>query len=58
LVGKTAEVLVEGIKGGKWWGRTRGDKLVFFSGGANRLGELVQVRVEKSTPLALQGTPD
>lgn len=58
LVGKTAEVLVEGIKGGKWWGRTRGDKLVFFSGGANRLGELVQVKVEKSTPLALQGTPD
>jgi tRNA-2-methylthio-N6-dimethylallyladenosine synthase len=58
LVGKKVEVLVEGVKGGKWWGRTRGDKLVFFAGGADRLGELVQIRVEKSTPLALQGTPD
>jgi tRNA-2-methylthio-N6-dimethylallyladenosine synthase len=58
LVGKKVEVLVEGVKGAKWWGRTRGDKLVFFTGGANRSGELVQVRVEQSTPLALQGTPD
>ncbi len=58
LVGQTVETLVEGVKGGKWWGRTRGDKLVFFPGGANRVGELVRVRVEKSTPLALQGMAD
>ena len=58
LVGQTVETLVEGVKGGKWWGRTRGDKLVFFPGGANRVGELVRVRVGKSTPLALQGMAD
>ena len=30
LVGSTVETLVEGRKGGKWRGRTRTDKLVFF----------------------------
>ena len=31
LVGETVEVLVEGRKRGKWQGRTRTDKLVFFT---------------------------
>jgi tRNA-2-methylthio-N6-dimethylallyladenosine synthase len=56
LVGRTVEVLVEGPKGARWWGRTRGDKLVFFPGDLNLAGQLVTVRVEKSTPVALQGT--
>ncbi len=30
LLGKTVGVLVEGKKGGKWWGRTRSGKLVFL----------------------------
>ena len=31
LLGKTVEILVEGKSKGKWYGRTRTDKLVFFS---------------------------
>lgn len=34
LVGQTVETLVEGRKRGKWQGRTRTDKLVFFAGDA------------------------
>jgi len=55
LLGKTVEVLVEGQKGGKWWGRTRSDKLVFFNSQRNFLGQLVKIRVEKSSPWSLQG---
>lgn len=55
LVGQTAEVLVEGLKRDRWWGRTRGDKLVFFTGGLNLVGRLAQVRIDRSSPFALQG---
>ena len=55
LLGKTVEVLVEGQKGGKWWGRTRSDKLVFFNDQRNVLGQLVNIRVEKTSPWSLQG---
>ena len=30
LLGTTVEVLIEGRRKGRWWGRTRTDKLVFF----------------------------
>jgi len=53
--GKTVEVLVEGEKKGKWQGRTRGDKLVFFTDSTNLLGQLVKVRIERTSPWALQG---
>ncbi|MBI2165639.1 MAG: tRNA (N6-isopentenyl adenosine(37)-C2)-methylthiotransferase MiaB [Chloroflexi bacterium] len=54
--GTTVEVLVDGQERGKWRGRTRTDKLVFFpDGGRNWLGELVQVRIAKTSPWALQG---
>lgn len=55
FVGKAVEVLVEDLKGDKWRGRTRGDKLVFFTGGTNPVGRLAKVRVERSSPFALQG---
>ena len=55
LLGKTVEVLVEGEKKGRWQGRTRGGKLVFFSDNSNCLGRLVKVRIEKTSPWALQG---
>jgi len=56
LLGKTVEVLVEGEKKGRWRGRTRSGKLVFFSDNSNCLGRLVRVRIEKTSPWALQGS--
>ncbi|MBW1739300.1 MAG: radical SAM protein, partial [Deltaproteobacteria bacterium] len=55
LLGKTVKVLVEGRKGGKWWGRTRSDKLVFFSGHGDFKGQLVEIRIEKTSPWSVQG---
>jgi tRNA-2-methylthio-N6-dimethylallyladenosine synthase len=55
LRGKTLEVLVESRKKGKWQGRTRSDKLVFFGDSGDRLGQLVKVRIEKTSPWSLQG---
>ncbi len=55
LLDKTVEVLVEGRKEGKWWGRTRSGKLVFFSDHGNLLGQLVKIRIEKASPWSLQG---
>jgi len=55
LLGKTVEVLVEGRKKGKWQGRTRTGKLVFFNSNSNCLGEIVKIKIEKTSPWALQG---
>ena len=55
LMGSTVEVLVEGRKKGKWWGRTRTDKLVFFTDTIDRLGQLVNVRIESTSAWSLQG---
>jgi tRNA-2-methylthio-N6-dimethylallyladenosine synthase len=55
LQGRTVEVLVEGRKKGKWQGRTRSDKLVFFRDNENRLAQLVNVTIEKTSPWSLQG---
>jgi len=55
LLGKTVEVLIEGKKKGKWQGRTRSGKLVFFSDDSSYPGKLVKVSVEKASPWALQG---
>ena len=52
---ETVEVLVEGVEKGKWQGRTRTDKLVFFSSNQDCLGQLVKVRIEKTNPWSLQG---
>jgi tRNA-2-methylthio-N6-dimethylallyladenosine synthase len=55
LLGRTVEVLVEGKKKGKWQGRTRTGKLVFFSDSNDHLGQLVKIRIEKTSPWSLQG---
>ena len=71
LVGQTLQVLVEGRKRGKWQGRTRTDKLVFFPGADgddgsataahcpdyDYLGQLVDVKIGQASPWALQGQP-
>jgi len=54
LTGKKVEVLVEGKKGGKWYGRTRSNKLVFFESGDDCLGRLIDVTIDKTSPWALQ----
>jgi tRNA-2-methylthio-N6-dimethylallyladenosine synthase len=56
-VGSPIEILVEGRKGGKWYGRTVSDKLVFFEGAADFKGSKVTVNVKSASPWALQGTP-
>lgn len=54
-IGKEVEVLVEGNKKGKWYGRTESNKLVFFQDDADCSGQMVKVNIEKSSPWALQG---
>ncbi len=56
FLGCTVAVLVEGQKKGKWWGRTEGDKLVFFSAEGAFTGRLASIRVERASPFSLQGT--
>jgi tRNA-2-methylthio-N6-dimethylallyladenosine synthase len=55
LLGRAVEILVEGKRRGKWYGRTRSDKLVFFTGRDDCLGQLVTIRIEKTSPWSLQG---
>jgi tRNA-2-methylthio-N6-dimethylallyladenosine synthase len=55
LLGQIVEVLVEGKKKSKWYGRTRTDKLTFFENDADCLGQLVNVEVKKTSPWTLQG---
>jgi tRNA-2-methylthio-N6-dimethylallyladenosine synthase len=54
---QTVEVLVEERHKGKWRGRTRTNKLVFFEVGEEDLaGQLVQVRITRTGPWSMQGT--
>jgi tRNA-2-methylthio-N6-dimethylallyladenosine synthase len=55
LRGREVEVLVEGRKGGKWFGRTRSNKLVFFEHAGWWLGQLVTIEIEKTSPWSLGG---
>ncbi len=55
LMGETVAILVEGRNRGKWYGRTRTDKLVFFSGDRDYPGQLVNIVIEKTSPWSLQG---
>jgi len=55
LMDKTVEILVEGKKQGKWQGRTRSDKLVFSGDHGDHLGQLVNIKVEKTSPWSLRG---
>ena len=51
----TVKILVEGKKNTKWWGRSRGGKLVFFEDDGSWLGRPAAVRIERASPWALQG---
>jgi tRNA-2-methylthio-N6-dimethylallyladenosine synthase len=55
LTGRTVEILVEGRNRGKWYGRTRTDKLVFFSSSHDYLGRIASVKIDKTSPWSLQG---
>jgi len=55
LRGKTVTVLVDGRKKERWQGRTRSGKLVFFNGDGDYLGQLVKIRIDKTSPWSLQG---
>jgi tRNA-2-methylthio-N6-dimethylallyladenosine synthase len=56
LLGRTLEVLVEERHKGKWRGRTRTNKLVFFDvAEKNWTGELAQVRITWAGPWSMQG---
>jgi len=58
LLGTTVEVLVEDRHRGKWRGRTRTNKLVFFDiDGTGLQGELVQARINHTGPWSLQAEP-
>lgn len=54
-VGQTVEVLVEDLHKGKWRGRTRQNKLVFFSHPDNWRGRLAQVFITWAGPYSMQG---
>ncbi len=54
LTGKTVEILVEGKKGAKWYGRTRSNKLVFFESDVDCIGQLVDVTIDRTSPWSLQ----
>lgn len=56
LVGTIQEILVEDEEQGKWRGRTRTNKLVFFEDPRGWLGRLANVRIERASPWSLQGT--
>jgi tRNA-2-methylthio-N6-dimethylallyladenosine synthase len=53
LRGKEVEILVEGKKGGKWFGRTRSNKLVFFEDADDWLGQLARIQIERTSPWSL-----
>ena len=56
LLNQTVEVLVETRHKGKWRGRTRTNKLVFFTNQRDWKGKLAQVRVTWTGPWSMQGT--
>jgi tRNA-2-methylthio-N6-dimethylallyladenosine synthase len=57
LLGRSVEILVEERHRGKWRGRTRTNKLVFFDvDDSNWTGQLVPVRITWTGPWSMQGT--
>ena len=56
LVGQDAEILVDGYNRGRWQGRTRTNKLVFFPDEGDHQGELATVNINRASPWSLQGT--
>ena len=59
LLGREMDVLVEGRKRGKWFGRNRNDKLVFLDSAdadTDMPGKMVRVSINKTSPWSLQGS--
>ncbi len=54
LLDQTVEILVEGQVKGKWRGRTRTNKLVFFEDDRDWRGKLVKVRITWTGPWSMQ----
>jgi len=58
-LGEELEVLVEGSERGKWQGRTRTNKIIFFgdtnADAVDRIGQLVMVEVEEAGPWSMLG---
>src|SRR5205814_543622 len=58
-LGEQMEILVEGAERGRWQGRTRTNKIVFFDqepgDEVDRNGQLVMVRVTEAGPWSMQG---
>lgn len=55
-LGETVEILVEGQQKGRWYGRSRTDRLVFFEAPGEWLGKLVRVQINWTGPWSLIGT--
>ena len=63
-MGRTVEVLAENRKRGRWTGRTRGNKLVYFAADNGEdltaatvpAGQLVDVRIDRTGPWSLGGS--
>ena len=58
LLGRTMEILVEEKQRGRWKGRTRTNKLVFFEDetGQDWQGRLVELEITWTGPWSLRGT--
>lgn len=55
MLGATVEVLVDDRVRGRWQGRTRSNKLVFFDHEENWLGRLARVTIARTSPWSLGG---
>lgn len=53
--GRTVDVLVEGVAKGRWYGRTRTNKLVHFSDERDLAGKVVDVEIVTTEPWYLEG---
>jgi len=56
LKGEIQEILVEGRKKGKWFGRNRNDKLVFFYSDNMKSGQMIDVKITETSPWYLEGS--
>jgi len=56
LLGETLEILVEERRKGKWKGRTRSNKLVFFPDDSDWRGKLAPVQITWAGPWSMQGS--
>ena len=55
LMDTTQQVLVEGRRKDRWFGRNRNDKLVFFDSPDDLKGQMVDVHIKRTSPWSLQG---